>query len=534
MRKKIISIILTVVLALSMITVAVVGVSADGANADSAVLSIEATSNYFPQSFAEFDKSTNELTVSYSLKSSKELLDAQWYFTYDPNVLSLSAKNTAFTVCPTITSANLNTDTAGIIKYRTNGSVLYSFNEQAPFAQIVFDVEEYDKSIDTAVNLEVEFLKVSKADKELTYISDIDEEVYLVNDNKVMDGNLTKTVTVDCQTKVVAGDVSESLPTTEFVTTELATEPTATLSTDPSSTIPETTVLSYPVLTVNSVSNYFSGSSADYNDETKEVTLTYSLKSSKDILSTQWYMTYDPEVFSLSEKNTPQTISKAIGEKSVLTTEEGIVHMNASNVNLFDFSTEKTPFVQIVFDVKDISEKAPVITTVDLTVQELVVSSRVQNGTVNDENEEIVLVKKSQLMHNEKTSSVSIDRDTSLTLGTFVEPTTAVPTTVLESTSATTSTDNSTPTDVTVDVSSAVTVPTETNAVETKAESSVDEADATSATDTNTADSTLDILTGDIDNAPIQTGNSSFAIVTLLLLIASTVVMFILRKRFVY
>lgn len=531
MRKKIISILLTVVLALSMITVAIVGVSADGANADEALLSVNTTSNYFPQASAEFNKNTKELTVSYLFKSSKELIDTQWYLTYDPNVLSVSAKNTQTTVSPAITSANLNTATHGMIKYRTNGSELYSFNELTPFVQIVFDVKEFDNPIKTEVNLEVELLRVSKPDKELSYISDIDEEVYLVNDGKALEDNKTKAVEVGRHTKIDSGNVTETLPYVQSNTTVPSTEATTTFSTDPSLTSPETTMLSYPILTVNSVSNYFSGSSAEYNDETKEVTLTYLLKSSKDILTTQWSMTYDASVFSLSEKNTPQTISKSMGENSVLTTKEGEVQMNATNIKLFDFSTEQTPFVKIIFDVKDISEKAPVITTVDLTVHELVVSSIIENGTTNDETQEVVLVKKSELLQNENTASVSIARDTELTPGTFVEPTTAVPTTaVTEPTSATTSTDASAPTNSI----SGETIPTALNTEETKAESSVDEADATSTTDPNTADSTLDILTGDIDNAPIKTGESMFAIITLLLLVASTVVMFILRKRFVY
>ena len=165
MRKKIISILLTVVLALSMITVAIVGVSADGANADEALLSVNATSNYFPQASAEFNKNTNELTVLYSFKSSKDIIDTQWHLTYDPNILSYSVKNTQATVSPAIISANLNADTKGMIKYRTSGTELYSFKERTPFVQVVFDVKEYDKALNTEVNLKVDLLRVSKPDK---------------------------------------------------------------------------------------------------------------------------------------------------------------------------------------------------------------------------------------------------------------------------------------------------------------------------------------------------------------------------------
>ena len=234
---------------------------------------------------------------------------------------------------------------------------------------------------------------------------------------------------------------AKDTPATEPATDAPSTDPVETEPvTDAPATEPATSTQS-PYLTVNATSNYFPMANAEYNEETNEVTVTYLMKSTKDVLDTQWYLTYDSDVLSYSSKNNLKSISPSIGTSAQINaTVPGIIKYNATNLYLFDFTTEETPFVEVIFDVKDLSAVAPVTTTIDLTVDVLRVSAIDPDTFMSKSDEEVILVDFCTVYNNESTATVTVDRNTKLTPSTFVpstEPTTTVaPTTTVEPTTA--------------------------------------------------------------------------------------------------
>ena len=231
---------------------------------------------------------------------------------------------------------------------------------------------------------------------------------------------------------------SDYQPAKDAPATEPTTEVPATTVTEPATDAPETepvTSAQSPYLTVNAISNYFPSATAEYNEETNEVTVTYSMKSTKDVLDTQWYLTYDSDVLSFSKKNTLNSICPEIGTSAFINYKTpGMVKYNASNLYLYDFTTAETPFVELIFDVKDLSASAPATTTIDLTVDVLRVSTPDPDTFMSKTENEIVLVDFCTVYDNEETATVTVDRNTKLTESTFVpstEPeTTEAPTTV--------------------------------------------------------------------------------------------------------
>lgn len=540
-------------------------------------LEISATSNYFPEASAEYIAETKEVVVTYYLKSSKNVLDTQWYLTYDSDILSVSDKNTPETICPSIgANAVLNLSKPGVVKYNATSLNLFNFAEESAFAQIIFDVKDLDPDTitGTTIDLMVDVLRVSKVTEESGFMSDSDEEVLLVNNTEVLSNVSTATVAVDRRTELTPS--TYVAPTTAEPTTEATVVPETTES--------ETIAPEYPNLIVNAVSNYFPETTAEYNADTNEVTVTYWFESAKDVLDTQWYLTYDPAVLTLSENNTPETICPTIGTSAVVNTDKaGLIKYNATNLYLFNFSSQETPFAQVVFDVNDIADMAPVTTTIDLTVEVLRVSEEADN-MMTDENEEVLLVDNSVVSMADEALAVVESKRTTLTPSTYVSPTTAEPTTA----EPTTTEEPTTIEPTTVEPTTAEPTTVEPTTVEpttvepttvqpTTAESTTaqpttvepttmpvspiepttadatttteateptevtvpteDSTDATSATDAETTvQATTKVSTGDTasngsNNAAVQTGDASLAVIILSILIAATGVMFVLRKR---
>lgn len=485
-------------------------------------LTVNATSNYFPKATAEYNETTNEVTVTYWMKSSKDVLDTQWSLTYDPDVLSVSSKNNANTVCPTIgKSGVLNLSMIGEVRYNATNLYLFDFttNEMA-YASVIFDVKDIsaDAPVVTTVDLDVNVLRVSKSDPS-TLRSDPNEEVMLCNFSEVLDNDATKTVQVERRTELT--------PST-YVAPTTVEETTASV---PETTVPETTAEpepNVPYLTVNATSNYFPKATADYIKSTNEVVVTYWMKSDMDVLDLQWYVTYDSEILSISESNNVNTVCQTIGEKAVMNLGlKNKIKYNASNLNLFDFSTEETPFAQLTFNVNDLTDKAPATTTIDLTVEVLRVSQIDEETLRSDSDKEIILVDNGQVLNNEQTESAGVKTRTTLTPSTYIASTTA--------TEESTTTEPVEPT-TTEPVELATTEPVEPSTDATLTTVVLTEptrpagTDSTSSTGSTTSYSTSDTTTTN-NNGTVQTGDTSLAVIILSILVGATCVMFVLRKR---
>ena len=89
MFKKVMSVFLTLMLVISSVLVSGIGVYA----ADSSErLTVNATSNYFPQNSVTVAEGEEYVTVTYFINSSKNVLDLQWTLSYDPACLEFDYK----------------------------------------------------------------------------------------------------------------------------------------------------------------------------------------------------------------------------------------------------------------------------------------------------------------------------------------------------------------------------------------------------------------------------------------------------------
>lgn len=308
--------------------------------------------------------------------------------------------------------------------------------------------------------------------------------------------------------------------TTAESTTEVVTESETTESATDGAAATEGTTSSAEsslALTVNATSNYFPMASAKYNAVTNQVTVTYNMQSPKNVLDTQWHISYDPSILSVADVNTAKSVCPTMDGRGVYVNfknkSEGVgyVRFGASNLGLYDFS-EKTLFSTVVFDVKDISKVAPVSTTVDLVVEVLRVSEVNPDTEMTDGSKEVILVDKEVVKKDPVAVAAKNGLSTELTPSTYAEPTTAEPTTE-ESTTLDTTAEPSTAEPSTEEATSV------TQPVTKKISSTSDTPDTSDNGNNNNA------------NAAVQTGEAPLAVVILTLLIGSTCVMFVLRKK---
>ncbi len=368
-----------------------------------------------------------------------------------------------------------------------------------------------------------------------------------------------------------SGEETTAEPTTTVVTEPETTEPAtdATVATEGTTSAVDPSL----ALTVNATSNYFPMASAKYDASTNQVTVTYNMQSAKNVLDTQWYISYDPSILSVADVNTVKSVCPTMNGSGAYVNFKnkvdgvGYVRFGASDLGLYNFS-EKTPFATVVFDVKDISKVAPVSTTVDLVVEVLRVSEVNPDTEMTDGSKEVILVDKEVVKKDPVAAAVKVDLSTELTPSTYVEPTTAEPTTeeptTVEPTTAepttvepttvepTTVEPTEAPTTVepateptTVEPATEATTATEvTQATEETQESTevtvapTTSQDATSVTQPTTKKSSSTSDTpdtpnnnGNNTNGAVQTGEAPLAVVILSLLIGATCVMFVLRKK---
>jgi hypothetical protein len=250
------------------------------------------------------------------------------------------------------------------------------------------------------------------------------------------------------------------------------------------------------------------------------------------VLDTQWHISYDPSILSVADVNTAKSVCPTMDGRGVYVNfknkSEGVgyVKFGASNLGLYDFS-EKTLFATVVFDVKDISKVAPVSTTVDLVVEVLRVSEVNPDTEVTDGSKEVILVDKEVVKKDPVAVAAKNDLSTELTPSTYAEPTTAEPSTAESSTEETTSTEATKATEETQESTKVTIAP-----VTSQDATSVTQPVTKKISSTSDTPDTSDNSGGNNNaNAAVQTGEAPLAVVILTLLIGSTCVMFVLRKK---
>ena len=389
---------------------------------EKAPLTVNATSNVFSTAKAEYNSKTNQVTVCYYLGTNCDLVNLEWYFTYDSNIFKVDNKNNLDStgkklgIMPQITSSSvINTSIPGKVNANSSDLGLYTIDAKVPFIKIVLDVKGNPENVETNVNLNVRVLTKGEMDFNTMRV-DPDTMVSFVLEYKIVDPSYI----VSAETKLTESTFVPSTESTE------APETTVPETTVPETTVPETTVEETTVpetteevpagaLTVNATSNLFPASSNVVAGDEEYVTVTYYFESEKNVLNADFNLTYDPTMLALDSVMTPYTNGVVVNSATA-----GKVYGNMSSLELYNFN-QKTPFVSVVFKKLGLGE-----TDVNLTVDNLTLSLANAEG-VTDEAQEEGLVRDGVLA--ETSTKYSVETEIQAGKVTPVVPTTAEPTT---------------------------------------------------------------------------------------------------------
>ena len=409
------------------------------AAAQKAPLTVNATSNVFSTAKAEYNSETKQVTVCYYLGTNCDLVNLEWYFTYDSEVFSVSNKNNLDStgkklgIMPQIQSSFvINTSIPGKVNANASDLGLYPIDAKVPFIKIVLDVKGNPENAETNVNLDVRVLTKGEIDFNTMRV-DPDTMVSFVQDSKIADASYI----VSAETKLTE---STFVPSTESTEAPETTVPETTVpeTTVPETTVPETTVapettvpetteapettvaatteeVPAGALTVNATSNLFPASSNVVAGDEEYVTVTYYFESEKNVLNADFNLTYDPTMLALDSVMTPYTNGVVVNSATA-----GKVYGNMSSLELYNFN-QKTPFVSVVFKKLGLGE-----TDVNLTVDNLTLSLANAEG-VTDEAQEEGLVRDGVVSNT--STKYSVETEIQAGKVTPVVPTTAEPTT---------------------------------------------------------------------------------------------------------
>ena len=399
---------------------------------EKAPLTVNATSNVFSTAKAEYNSETKQVTVCYYLGTNCDLVNLEWYFTYDSNIFEVdNKKNLDSTgkklgIMPQITSSSvINTSIPGKVNANASDLGLYTIDAKVPFIKIVLDVKGNPENAETNVNLDVRVLTKGEIDFNTMRV-DPDTMVSFVQDSKIADASYI----VSAETKLTESTFVPSTESTEApeITVPETTVPETTVpeTTVPETTVPETTVEETTVpettvevpagtLTVNATSNLFPASSKVVAGNEEYVTVTYYFESEKNVLNADFNLSYNPQMLAVDSVMTPYTNGVVVNAETA-----GVVYGNMSSLELYNFN-QKTPFVSVVFKKLGLGE-----TDVNLTVDNLTLSLANAEG-VTDEAQEEGLVRDGVVSNT--STKYSVETEIQAGKVTPVVPTTAEPTT---------------------------------------------------------------------------------------------------------
>ena len=389
---------------------------------EKAPLTVNATSNVFSTAKAEYNSETKQVTVCYYLGTNCDLVNLEWYFTYDSNIFEVNNKNNLDStgkklgIMPQITSGYvINTSIPGKVNANASDLGLYTIDAKVPFIKIVLDVKGNPENAETNVNLDVRVLTKGEIDFNTMRV-DPDTMVSFVQDSKIADASYI----VSAETKLTESTFVPSTESTEApeITVPETTVPETTVpeTTVEETTVPETTVeVPAGTLTVNATSNLFPASSKVVAGNEEYVTVTYYFESEKNVLNADFNLSYNPQMLAVDSVMTPYTNGVVVNAETA-----GVVYGNMSSLELYNFN-QKTPFVSVVFKKLGLGE-----TDVNLTVDNLTLSLANAEG-VTDEAQEEGLVRDGVVSNT--STKYSVETEIQAGKVTPVVPTTAEPTT---------------------------------------------------------------------------------------------------------
>ncbi len=290
-------------------------------------LTVNAKSNLFSTETLALADDAKTVTVRYDLESAMDLVNGQWKVTYDPSKLTLTSSNEA--IMPTIADDAVRVNNGTIKGNFTNIYDLYDFSTSKPFIELTFDVIGTGN---TDVTLDVQELSVG-------YLADtiVKYKNAVANSAEV---DLSKVE--GFESSAISGAVvveADAVSTTPIATTAPTTEP-------------DTTVPTGPVdddLTVNVTSNFFPEATKTYPATEKEVTVTFMLSSSMDLINSEWALKYDTSKLSF-DKTTINGLMPNASSTVIKESKQGVIKGNFTTLGLLDFKDEKA-FVTVTFDV---------------------------------------------------------------------------------------------------------------------------------------------------------------------------------------
>ncbi len=347
-------------------------------------LKVNATSNFFPAVTKTYSESEKKVTVSYKLSSSMDLVNSEWTLKYDTSKLAFNSSNYR-QLMPNVSSPVINENTKGRIVGNFSTISFADFTNESDFVTITFDVIGTGTAdVDLFVNIlgiaydgadnspVIAYLVDFGEIKNVTSKPGFENEKYTVK--TVLGPQTTPTTvptTVPVTTKPTEPTTKPTQPTTK--PTEPTTVPVTVPTTKP--TQPTTSPVT-DTLKVNATSNILSPVSQEYNKDTSTVTVSYKLKSSMELVNSQWTLTYDNTKLSYDPQKNKGGVMPNVKNAVINTSLSNKIKGDFSSLALYDFTTEKD-FVTVTFDIIGKGE-----TTVDLDVEILGVAYIDSNDNV--------------------------------------------------------------------------------------------------------------------------------------------------------
>lgn len=344
---------------------------------------VEVKSNIFTGT--QTYKGNNTFTVDFDLESAMKIVNGQWKLTYDDEYLSIKDVNS---IMPNITNGSMiNSSNGTVYGAFSNVSDMYDFTSKKPMVSVTFDIK---KKIDKTVNVNLELQELS---------------VGYSQNGSTKYGNVVKnSVYQNITSQPGFANANPKFTTTIFegVATTAATQPTTVKPTTQPTTAtqPVTQPTTQPVsnkLKVNATSNIsdFKAVSQEYNKDTKQVTVSYKVKSYMDLVNCDLALTYHATKLKFNASNNLDSTG-ALGITPNLNTtvfnisNPGTIKVVASSLDMYNFKAEKD-LITVKFDVIGTGTADVNLYVKDMAVgykntanNQTVYKSIVQNGTKVD------------------------------------------------------------------------------------------------------------------------------------------------------
>lgn len=306
---------------------------------------VEVKSNIFAGT--QTYKGDGTFTVDFDLESAMKIVNGQWKLTYDSDYLTI--KNIS-NIMPYITNGGMTNSSNGTVYGAfSDVSNMYDFTSKKPMVSVTFDVKKkLDKTVN--VNLELQELSVGYSQNGTTKYGNVVK-------NGVYQDITSQTGFANAKPKFTTALNQSGSTTVQPTTVKPTVQPTTA---QPTTVQPTTVQPTQPVsdsLTVNASSNLneLKAVSRKYSADKKQVTVSYKLKSTMQLVNCDLTLTYDAAKLKFNASNNLGSDGK-LGIAPNLNTvvynikNEGKIKLVASSLDMYDFRTEKD-LVKVTFDI---------------------------------------------------------------------------------------------------------------------------------------------------------------------------------------